>query len=115
MAGAVLVAPMVAALSVGSAVAAPAAPSKVPSLLRQQADKVGQTMRAQPGLAKAQGEALSQNSLSISSAGGIGVQVHALHPVGSAEESALRGLGATVLTSSASFAPVAGAELPDAG
>jgi hypothetical protein len=115
VAGVVLVAPLVAAVPVSSAVAAPAAPSKVPSLLRQQAEKIGQTMRAQHGLAKAQADSLSAHTLSISSAGAIGVQVHALHPVGSAEESQLRSLGATIQTSSASFAPVAGADLPDAG
>jgi hypothetical protein len=119
LAGVALVAPMIAVGTAGSAAAAPTAagaPSKVPSLLRQQADKIGQTLRANRGaLGAAQAKSLAADVLSVDTAGALGVQVHALAPVGSAEEDQLRALGATVRTSSAGFAAVPGADLPNAG
>src|SRR5207248_1480261 len=60
-------------------------------------------------------QALSDSVLDVNTAGGIGVQVHALGPVGTAEADQLRALGATINTSSADFAPVPGADLPNAG
>jgi hypothetical protein len=116
----VLVVPVVAVLAGGSAAAEPAGaagvPSKVPSLLRQQADKIGQAVRAnKAGLGAAQVKSLAVNTLSVDSAGAIGVQVYGNQAVGAAQESQLRSLGATVRTSSAGFAAVPGAELPAAG
>jgi hypothetical protein len=120
LAGVALVAPMIAVGTAGSAAAGPGgaagAPSKVPSLLRQQADKIGQTLKANRGeLGAAQAKSLAADVLSVDTAGALGVQVHALAPVGAAEEDQLRALGATVRTSSAGFAAVPGADLPNAG
>jgi hypothetical protein len=116
--GVVLAVPAVVAVTGGSAAAAPAGPSaseKVPSLLRQQADKIAKSLGAGGRMAAAQVESLAADVLSVDAAGGIGVQVHGLGPATAAQADQLRALGATVRTSSADFAPVPGAELPTAG
>ncbi|MEV6523009.1 S8 family serine peptidase [Longispora sp. NPDC051575] len=99
---------------------APAAASKIPSLV---ADRVAQIRAAVGtnrglrggGLSDAQRDTLSAGYLTISPAGGIDLTLHATGPVGKAEEQALRDLGATVVRSSAEFAKVPGVTLPEAG
>jgi len=59
--------------------------------------------------------ALTSGLLTITPSGGIDLQLHATGPVGAAQRQALTGLGATVLGSSADFAAVPGADLPDVG
>jgi hypothetical protein len=117
--GVVLTAPAVAVATGGSAAAGPvdsatAAPSKVPSLLRQQADKIAKTLHS-GRMAAAQADSLAANVLSVDAAGDLGVQVHGLGPATAAQADQLRALGARVQTSSADFAAVPGADLPDAG
>jgi hypothetical protein len=95
--------------------ATPSAAAKVPSLLRQQADKIGRSLGADRRLRAAQAEDLAANVLTVDSAGGIGVQVYGLGKVGAAEEDQLRSLGVSVRKNSASFAAVPGADLPSTG
>lgn len=120
LASVLVVTPMAAVVMSGSAVAAPPAAAaagsfKIPSLLRQQAERVGQEMKAGHTLGATQAADLSAGVLSIDAAGGIGVQVYGTGKVDAAKEDQLRGLGATVRTSSARFAAVPGAQLPETG
>ncbi len=126
LAGALLAVPALAAAGpaaagqavAGTTTAGPAAAaSKVPSLLRTEVAGIRQAMsqRGTNTLSAQQAAALSGGFLRIRADGGIDVQVHALGPVGAAQAQQLRRLGATVLASSADFAPVAGVALPAAG
>lgn len=116
--GVVLTAPAVVVATGGSAAAGPVdavsqAPSKVPSLLRQQADKVAKTVKT--GRMAAQAQALEANVLSLDAQGGLGVEVHGLGPATKQQADQLKALGATIKTSSADFAAVPDADLPNAG
>ncbi|MBG6137629.1 S8 family serine peptidase [Longispora fulva] len=100
--------------------AAPAAASKIPSLVADRVSKiraaVGGThgLRA-AGLSDTQLDTLGAGFLTITPAGGIDLTLHATGPVGKAEEQALRDLGATVVDSSGEFAKVPGVALPEVG
>ncbi|GAB3895573.1 hypothetical protein GCM10029964_075670 [Kibdelosporangium lantanae] len=106
LAGVALVTPLVTVVGVPAA-AAEDTSYKIPSMLRQQADKA-----AHLGVAKAR--QLAADTVQLDPAG-IGVQVFADGPVSDAQEAQLRSLGVTVRTNAAKLAPVPGAELPDAG
>jgi Subtilase family len=117
--GVVLTAPAVVVATGGSAAAGPVdavsqAPSKVPSLLRQQADKIAKTVKA-GRMAAQTADQLEANVLSVDTSGDIGVQVHGTGPATKQQADQLKALGATVKTSSADFAGVPGADLPNAG
>lgn len=101
-----LVAPVITALA--SPAFAADTSYKIPSMLRQQADQV-----ARLGAAKA--SRLSVAAAPIDQAGGLGVQVYATGNVGANEADQLRSLGVTIRSSSADFAAVPGADLPDVG
>jgi hypothetical protein len=107
VAGVALIAPMLTVVASPAAAAPADTAYKIPSLLRQQADQAKKLGAAKAGQ-------LSANMLAVEPSG-IGVQVYAQGPVGATEENQLRALGATVRTSSANFAPVPGADLPDVG
>ena len=98
------------------AVAAPGA-SRVPSLVRDQVAKIRQELsrHGATALSAQQARALSGGFLPVRTDGGIDLQLHALGPVGAAQAAQLRSLGATVLGSSADFAAVPGAAMPQAG
>ena len=122
LAGALLAVPALAAA--GTATAAPTTAatagtgtgaSKVPSLVRSQVAKIRQAVGAAGTLSARQARALSGGFLPVRTDGGIDLQLHALGPVGAAQAAQLRGLGATVMASSADFARVPGVALPDSG
>src|SRR5215216_570734 len=103
----------------GPAGAAPSATSnpKVPALVADRVGKIRDALAAagSPGAARltpAQVRELTAGLLTITANGGIDLQVHATGPVGADQRRTLAGLGATILGSSADFAPVAGADLP---
>ena len=123
LAGALLAVPALAAAGpataapTATATAAAAGTSKVPSLVRTQVAKIRQAM-SQHGattLSAQQARTLSAGFLPVRADGAIDLQLHALGPVGAAQAQQLRGLGATVLGSSADFAEVSGLTLPQAG
>ncbi len=127
--GALLTVPALVAVSIAPATAAApsaavsgssttsGAPSKVPTLLRDRAAKVGAAVsaRASAGERQAKASDLSAGVMGIDAAGGIDVQIHAAAPVSAAQAAQLSGLGATVLNNSASFPDVPGADLPETG
>jgi hypothetical protein len=115
LAGVALLAPMLTVVAAPVSAAPADTASKIPSLLRQQADKIGKSLGADRKLGAAKAEDVSADVLSIDPAGGIGVQVYGLDNVGAAEENQLRSLGVRVGTSSSGFAAVPGADLPSAG
>ncbi|MEV4320098.1 S8 family serine peptidase [Actinocrispum sp. NPDC049592] len=116
LAGVALLASMLTVMAAPAASAAPVdTGSKIPSLLRQQADKIGKSLGADRRLAPARAESLAADVLSIDPAGGIGVQVYGLDQVGQTEENQLRALGAKVGTSSSGFAAVPDTDMPVAG
>jgi hypothetical protein len=100
-----------------STVAAAKAASKVPTLLRLQAARIGAALASQGarGLSQAQVSDLSAGVLGVDAAGGIDVLVHSGAPASAAQIAELSALGATVLASSADFAAVPGIELPSTG
>ena len=91
--------------------------TKVPSLVRQLAAKIG-TGQSRGGAttpsAKARQDA-GGDLLGVDAGGALDLQLHATAAVGSAQLAQLRGLGVTVQSSSAQFAAVPGAALPRAG
>src|SRR5262245_49205596 len=91
--------------------AAKASPSKVPTMLRDAADRAGGSASAKRSLAASpEGQALD-----INSSGRIGVQINAAAPVTAQQEASLTSLGVTVLKNSAKFKKVPGVDFPDAG
>ncbi|OLB79804.1 MAG: hypothetical protein AUI14_09160 [Actinobacteria bacterium 13_2_20CM_2_71_6] len=74
----------------------------------------GHALRA-AALSPQQRDGLTAGMLAITPSGGIDLQLHATGPVSANQRQALTALGATVLGSSADFAPVPGADLPDVG
>jgi hypothetical protein len=124
LAGALLAVPALAAAGTATAAptttaaAKPAAASKVPSLVHAQVAKIRQAMsqRGSGALSAQQVRTLGAGFLPTRTDGGIDLQLHALGPkVGTAQTDQLRALGATVLGSSADFATVAGAAMPQVG
>ncbi|MER7248646.1 hypothetical protein [Kribbella sp. NPDC000426] len=107
-----LIVPMavVAVVSPASAAssAEPAASAKVPSMLRDAANKVA-------AAAKSRTTAVQPRAMSVESPGRLGVQVYAAAPVTAAQEAALTALGVTVEKNSADFKAVPGADLPTTG
>ena len=92
--------------------AAPGASAKVPSLVRQLATRY--TAAKAAGLSTAERRTLGDGLLAVD-AGGLDLQLHATGAVGKAETAQLAALGVTVRSSSADFAAVPGADLPDVG
>jgi len=129
LAGVTLAVPMVAVPALtGPAVAAPGhadpaaarapGPTKIPSLVRERMAKIRAALATGGSagtLSARQRTELTGGALDIRPDGGIDLQLHAFGPVGAAQAVQLRDLGATVLSSSAGFAVVAGAELPAVG
>ena len=91
--------------------------AKVPSLVRQQAAKLraAQSRSASTGLSTKAGRDLGTELVGVDGGGALDLQLHATAAVGSAQLAQLRGLGVTVRSSSAQFAAVPGAALPQAG
>ena len=107
----VLVATAVPAASAGPTVAAaPSAPSKIPTLLRDSANLAAAAAKAKTSQADPKAR-----SLGIDSSGRIGVQLYAAAPVTAQQEATLASLGVSVLKNTADFKPVPGAELPTTG
>jgi hypothetical protein len=107
-----LIVPAVVAAAVQPATAAPsaeavqnAAPSKIPTLLRDTAAKVAASAKTSP----------QARALGVDGGGRVGVQVYAAAPVTAAQEATLASLGVSVLKNSADFKAVPGAELPSTG
>jgi hypothetical protein len=100
-----------------SASAAAHASSKVPTLLRVQAAKIGAELAAQhtTRLSPAQVAGLKAGVLGVDQSGGIDVLIHSAAPATRAQIAQLSAAGATVLTNSADFATVPGMELPTTG
>jgi Subtilase family len=91
--------------------------AKVPSLVRQQAAKL-RTERSRSGSTTLSTKArrdLGADLVGVDAGGGLDLQLHATAAVGAAQLAQLRGLGVTVRSSSAQFAAVPGAALPQAG
>ncbi|RZU19783.1 subtilase family protein [Kribbella rubisoli] len=107
-----LIVPMAVVAVVSPATAAPTASpqtaSKVPSMLRDAANKAA-------AAAKSKTTAVQPRSMSVESPGRLGVQVYAAAPVTAAQEAALTALGVTVEKNSADFKAVPGADLPTTG
>jgi hypothetical protein len=114
LAGLALALPLVTIAAAAPAGAAPAPHphAKVPSLVADRVAKVREAMGARRALRP---DELGAGMLTITPSGGIDLQLHAIGPVGADQRRALSGLGVTVLGSSADFAPVPGADLPDVG
>jgi hypothetical protein len=120
---ALLVAPALVVAATGTAGAeatgatAAQASSKIPTLLRDRAAKIGAALatRRSADLDQAQLTDLSANVLGVDARGGIDVLVHAAAPATAGQTAQLAALGATVLTNSADFAAVPGMELPNTG
>ena len=102
----------------GAAASTPdAVAAKVPSLVRQQAAKL-RTEQSRGGATTLSTQArrdLGADLVGVDASGALDLQLHATAAVGSAQLAALRGLGVTVRSSSAQFAAVPGATLPQAG
>ncbi len=102
----------------GAAASTPdAVAAKVPSLVRQQAAKL-RTEQSRSGATTLSTQArrdLGADLVGVDASGALDLQLHATAAVGSAQLAALRGLGVTVRSSSAQFAAVPGAALPQAG
>ena len=91
--------------------------AKVPSLVRQQAAKL-RTERSRSGATTLSTKArrdLGADLVGVDAGGGLDLQLHATAAVGAAQLAQLRGLGVTVRSSTAQFAAVPGAALPQAG
>jgi hypothetical protein len=91
--------------------------AKVPSLVRQQAAKL-RTEQSRSGSTTLSTKArrdLGADLVGVDAGGGLDLQLHATAAVGAAQLAQLRGLGVTVRSSSAQFAAVPGAALPQAG
>jgi hypothetical protein len=91
--------------------------AKVPSLVRQQAAKL-RTEQSRSGSTTLSTKArrdLGADLVGVDAGGGLDLQLHATGAVGAAQLAQLRGLGVTVRSSSAQFAAVPGAALPQAG
>jgi Subtilase family len=102
----------------GSAASTPdAVATKVPSLVRQLAAKVRteQSRSRSTTLSTQARRDLGADLVGVDASGALELQLHATAAVGSAQLAQLRGLGATVRSSSADFAAVPGAALPQAG
>jgi hypothetical protein len=131
LSGALLAVPALAMTGTANAApgtaAGPSAPaatahaaSKVPSLVRAQAARVGQAMTAAKSagatrLSPQQTRTLGDDFLPVRTDGALDLELHATGAVGAAQAAQLTALGATVLGSSADFAKVPGVALPDAG
>jgi len=91
--------------------------AKVPSLVRQQAAKLraAQSRSASTGLSTKADRDLGTELVGVDGGGALDLQLHATAAVGSAQLAQLRGIGVTVRSSSAQFAAVPGAALPQAG
>lgn len=95
--------------------ASAAAASKVPWLIRERAARATAAAASTGRLSTAAVADLSDGVLGVHPDGGFDLVVHATGPVGKTESAQLAALGATVKSSSADFAAVPGATLPDAG
>ncbi|MEN3304064.1 MAG: hypothetical protein V7603_266 [Micromonosporaceae bacterium] len=121
LAGLALAVPLVlAAAAPANAGPSPRPHPKVPALIADRVAKIRDgiaTRRASRAgdLSGAQVRALTGGMLTVTPSGGIDLQLHATGPVGADQRRALTELGVTVLGSSADFAPVPGADLPDVG
>jgi len=91
--------------------------AKVPSLVRQQAAKLRaeQSRSGSTTLSTKARRDLGADLVGVDAGGGLDLQLHATAAVGAAQLAQLRGLGVTVRSSSAQFAAVPGAALPQAG
>jgi hypothetical protein len=102
----------------GSAASTPdPAAAKVPSLVRQLAAKL-RTEQSRAGATTPSAKArqdLGGDLVGAGAGGALDLQLHATAAVGSTQLAQLRGLGVTVESSSAQFAAVPGAALPQAG
>jgi hypothetical protein len=102
----------------GAAASTPdAAAAKVPSLVRQLAAKL-RTEQSRSGGATPSAKARQDRGgdlVGVDAGGTLDLQLHATTAVGSTQLAQLRGLGVTVESSSAQFAAVPGAALPQAG
>ena len=115
--------PAVAVGGAGAAIAttpdeaASTAPSKVPTLLRHEAAQIGAALAANGtgALTAAQITTVSAGALDIDASGRIAVLVHSAGLVTSSQAAQLSALGATDLSSSTSWTPVAGMTLPTTG
>jgi subtilase family protein len=123
LSGALLAVPALA-MTGTAATAAPAAPakataspSKIPSLVRAEAARIGQAMTRSKSsrLSPQQARTIGADFLPVRTDGALELDLHATGPVGAAQADQLRALGATVLDSSADFAKVPDAALPDVG
>jgi Subtilase family len=101
----------------GAAASAPdAVAAKVPSLVRQQAAKIrAEQRRGSTTLSAEARRELGAEFVGVDAGGALDLQLHATAAVGAAQLAQLRGLGVTVRSSSAGFAAVPGATLPQAG
>jgi hypothetical protein len=101
----------------GSAASTPDAAAKVPSLVRQLAEKL-RTEQSRSGGPTPSAKARQDRGgdlVGVDAGGALDLQLHATAAVGSTQLAQLRGLGVTVESSSAQFAAVPGAALPQAG
>jgi hypothetical protein len=102
----------------GAAASTPdAVAAKVPSLVRQQAAtlRAKQSRSGSTTLSTKARQDLGADLVGVDAGGALDLQLHATAAVGSAQLAQLRGLGVTVRSSSAQFAVVPGAALPQAG
>jgi hypothetical protein len=126
LSGALLAVPALAVT--GTAHAAPqttptvnaGSPSKVPALVRQEAGRVRQAMASAKAagatrLSAAQARTVGGDFLAARTDGALDLDLHATAAVGASQADQLKALGVSVLDSSASFARVPGAALPDSG
>ncbi len=88
--------------------------AKVPSLVRQLAARLSAAARSSGPSAKASRSA-DADLVGVDASGGLDLQLHATGAVAAAQLAQLRALGVTVRSSSAQFAAVPGASLPQAG